>query len=308
MSEKYSEIILLADQAAKEIEVEFRNRPIQELLVWLKIGLQREALVSKAYSPKYINNQVKEIGLPQKVNDHIVETICSAWAQETSHETYAKSILQCINPPKNLWESIDLKISNLKGKIEGVLIANLISSRKTEYIKAKIGIVIGKFFEEVPDFINNLRNKGFRDFCLMNMALEKTAIYGYKRMTELLCIIAANSEKNFKHTTLHRDLSNIYDDEKYHYELFRFFSEFPPNGGTPSDPNGGISTKTSNNDAPNGNPNDTSLTSTITNAISNIQSNVYGKNRSLIYRELSFSLNNIRNDEMVNFISLYLND
>jgi hypothetical protein len=236
MKQDFTEI---AADAAHELEKKYHGRPDLELVAWLQIALQREAMVSEAYDGAFVDSQLavwkKGFGIDQKVVEVVARTLMGVWAQENGHQGYFKALLRGINPSENLMVRIKNDLLAIRGRLEGKFIGAIISPEARKRYAARVAIVIGKITTKVPDYVSELKQTQFSQFCAINADLEHTAVIGYERMMELGRSIP--DYELFTDTALFNDLERTGTDETYHEELFSTLANWPPDpppGGTPT--------------------------------------------------------------------------
>jgi hypothetical protein len=301
---KFKDIVDFADEMRKELEVKYKDRPVEEFLIWLRIGLEREAMVAKAYSREYVTPEVKKLNMSPNLEKLVIQSILAAWNQESTHEEYARNAIEIVDPATNILEIMDTACRTIMGKIQASIITGLMSKDKLRNIKAKIAITLGMAVTEVPTFIKDLKTGSFRDFCLMNMALEQTAISGYKRMNDLLLKIAFDATHPYSHTTFIHDFGKIYNEEKYHYHLFKYYSNFPPSEDHSTDPitvppddgSSGLSLENAYRE---------SAAVRIKKEIIALQNQTLGVHSSRLYRKLVVDVEKLKKDTFVLYMRAY---
>jgi rubrerythrin len=234
-----SNILEFANMAAERIERSYQGDRSSEFLVWLQIALRREAMVTSAYDPQYLQNQcvsLGRIGYSPAILREIRGALSSAWSQEEGHRSYLSAILNSVCPPESFWGKFEKKMAEILGEIEGHVMAGLTSTKVTGRVAAKIAVALARFGGEVPEFINGIRADDFSEYCLINEELELTAVSGYRRMLKLIDA-AERDEKIPSSTTLRWDLGSMLRDELYHSAMFRYLSALDITGNIP----GGVS-------------------------------------------------------------------
>jgi hypothetical protein len=228
----------IAADAAHELQRVYTDRPDLELVAWLQIALQREAMVSEAYDNAFVSKQLavwkKDFNIDQEVINVVARTLTGVWAQENGHQGYFKALLRGINPSDTLMERIRNELVSIRGKLEGNVIGGLMSPLAKTRFLARVAIVIGKTTTTVPEYVSELKQTHFSKFCAINADLEHTAVVGYERMMELGRSIP--DYELFTDTALLNDIERTGTDETYHEELFRLLANWPPDlppGGTP---------------------------------------------------------------------------
>jgi hypothetical protein len=146
-------------------------------------------MVSEAYDDKFVRSQLEAWGADVDLDDAVLDVIRRAlmgvWTQEKAHQSYFQAILEGINPSQELVERIGKKLTQIRGKVEGRVIAGLMSKNKIRHYSALVMITIGKRTTDVPEYVQRLRQKNFSEYCYVNADLEQTAVLGYDRMLSL---------------------------------------------------------------------------------------------------------------------------
>jgi hypothetical protein len=223
----------LAKEAAGHLEETYANEPELEFLAWLRIALQREAMVSQAYDATFVDSHLEvwshDRGIPPDVIAVIRRALMGVWAQETAHQAYFAAVLGEVNPPKTLIGRIEVQIEEMRGKLEGKILGSLISKDVLRRRMAQLAIVMGTHIEAVPEYVQSLRQKKFSEFCHINADLEHTAVLGYRRMLTLAERIRDTAI--IAETAVLEDVKRTKNDERYHEGLFRELSDWPPGHG-----------------------------------------------------------------------------
>lgn len=233
----------LAAEAAEDLKTEYANEPELEFLSWLRIALEREAMVSEAYDADFVDDQLSawkyEHGIPVDVIAVIRRSLMGVWTQEEAHHSYFAALLREVNPPKELRERIRIRLDRVRGRLEGQVLGNLVSGNPLFRYPAKLAIIIGARFDAdaVPEYLKSLRRTSFSQFCSMNQELEQTAVLGYRRMLTLGRQIMDSDL--LQDTPVMVDLARTMKDECYHEALFRALTTWPPPPGRSSQPQKG---------------------------------------------------------------------
>jgi hypothetical protein len=91
-------------------------------------------------------------------------------------------MMKCIDPPDSLVDRINNKLVEIRGNVEGNVIAGRMSKKASQRFLAFLAIVLGKATADVPAYVSSLRETTFSEFCSVNADLEHTAVLGYQRM------------------------------------------------------------------------------------------------------------------------------
>jgi hypothetical protein len=222
--------IEIAADAAEELEEKSDGKPETEFIAWMRIALQREAMVTVMYQDKRVKAQLdawaKEKKVPASVVDVILRALVAVWAQESGHQAYFQAMLKAIDPPKKFMERIDQMLLDIRGRVEGTVVAGLVSQDRIRRLSAQVAIIIGKTTTEVPKYVEALHKTNFSEYCSINADLEHTAVAGYDRM---IALARQLPDADFvTDTPVLFDLIGTCKDETYHEELFRTLAGWPP--------------------------------------------------------------------------------
>lgn len=223
---QYNEIVVLAYEVEKELKTKFKENPKGELLAWLLIAIEREALVSNLYLDNSVFEKVDSLNLDDASKNFVQKAIKYAGIQENVHVVLTKYVLHLLDPPQKLSTSIHRYRKYLFGKMQSREIKNALSRNVIKNFEAKIALVMGRFIQNIPEFLLSLESKDFETYCRINSVMEETAINAYARMKVLIDAII--KKEDIKYTALKPDIQKIYLDENYHYHLFDFLSNLEP--------------------------------------------------------------------------------
>lgn len=124
--------IRLAADAAAELKSQCEGQPEMEFLAWLRIALNREAMVSVVYDPAFVGQQLTswqlDRGIPDAVVSAVQNAISGVWAQEEMHQRYFAVMLKSIYRQKTLRQRLLKESEHIRGKIEGAVLARIRAS------------------------------------------------------------------------------------------------------------------------------------------------------------------------------------
>jgi len=224
------DFIQLAADAAAGLAKEYDGQPEMEFLAWLRIALEREAMVSAAYSSTFVDGQLArwqhDLGVPRDIVSAVRTAIESVWAQETAHQQLFKAVLFSVYRERTLLGRLRNELKRAMGYIDGSILAGLTSPNPVIRHFARIVTQVGRYLADVPEYVQRLRDTRFPQFCLINADLESTAVSGYERMLELATSL--RDANQIAYTTLIQDITRTSHDERYHEALFRSLADWPP--------------------------------------------------------------------------------
>ena len=232
-------IVRYAEAASNELAGQFADDPEGELFARLRVAQRREAMVSEAYGQDRIEVHLKKISTILTLDDNVTKTLRvslgSVWAQETAHERHLKNIIDVIDPPATFLAFVSDRLNALLGRVEGLTIAGLTTPDAFRRSAARLAVAIGSLIQAVPAFVNAVDALEFSRFCLLNAALEQTAVDGYRRIKVLIDKVAADRFE-VAVSTVAADNGRSLSDERYHYGLFKLLADWA--AGPPSGPPG----------------------------------------------------------------------
>jgi hypothetical protein len=224
------DFIQLAHEGQMKLKDTFASSPEMELLAWLRIAVQREAMVSTLYKPSNVSAQLdtwaREISVPSEVVGEIITAINGVWSQENAHEHFFKAVLFGIYRQDTLSTELQTELEGAYGSWQGKMLAALLTQRSLRRHFAQIAVTVGSYLTDVPEYVRQLEKARFPQICTINADLESTAVSGYRRMREL--IEALKDRPEVANTALDVDIDKITFDEQYHESLFRSLATWPP--------------------------------------------------------------------------------
>ena len=183
-------VVTFAEIAGEAFKKKFEGDPEGEMLAWLYAAQQREAMVAMAYSPENVARALRATAALLHVRDDVVDVIeqalGSVWAQENAHDAYLKAVLRVIHPPESFVDSLKAFFQRTMGRIQGIVIPNLMVSDPVRHALARIALAVGSIVDDVPEFATGLRARDFASYCRFNAALEQAAVRGYARLRILI--------------------------------------------------------------------------------------------------------------------------
>jgi hypothetical protein len=233
-------VVSFAEIAAEAFEKKFAGDPEGEMLAWLYTAQQREAMVATAYTPEYVSRALRataaRLHVAEDVREIIDKAIGSVWAQERAHDAYLTAVLRVIDPPESFVASLKAFFHRSLGRIQGVVVPNLMATDPARQALARIALAVGSLVDDVPEFAGGLRARDFASYCRFNVALEKTAVRGYARLQGLINEVSRENVA-LQASTVAIDNARTLKDERYHEGLFLRFARWaddpppPPPGG-----------------------------------------------------------------------------
>jgi hypothetical protein len=198
---------------------DYAGDPDAELLAWLQIAVQREAMVCYLYNEATRNRRLAD------AEGDVVEVTRDAltliWQQEQSHagELAARLVDGVFTERKGAFDAAALK---LRGTVDATMLDLLtqdrggvlsLLARTATWIAAKFAPSV------VPAFATELTGANLRGFFVLARALEQTAKDSYARIGQILPAIVLKSS-SLQPQGLLKPIRNTELDELFHQRVF----------------------------------------------------------------------------------------
>lgn len=199
----------------------YAGRPAEEMIRLFLLALEREQIVSIAYSEDVLNIRLRSLQVPDEAREIFRSALVWAWRDEAMHAIYVRGALI---KQRNLALQMLALIRQSAGAVGGWA-ASVRQHLKwsdapiSSFLAAAVtwtGYLTGKVPASVREYLDY---GSFRDFCLYNVDAERTASLCFKRLGDL-----ARRGGLVDSTTID-DLDHIMDDEDRHRRVFEIFSE-----------------------------------------------------------------------------------
>jgi hypothetical protein len=220
-------IIEHTNRVAAELSARFRGDPEGELEVWVSTAQQREAMVVQLYDAGSLDARLPpEPGEPE-LNAVVRKAVGGIWAQESSHTTLMNA-LRSVNDER-------LTVArSVMGAVEGK-VAQLATSDGWLGPFARLLISFGRVTGQAPEFTQQLRGLGLRDFCRFSHELELTASHGYARIIELIDQLDAREPSIKLGVSQRWDFEKTLREERFHAAVFEQLQVWLNDEGTAFD-------------------------------------------------------------------------
>jgi hypothetical protein len=213
-------IIGETDALRAQYQANYVGDPDAELLAWLQIAVQREAMVCYLYDQTTRDKRLAD------AEGDVVEVARDAltliWQQEKSHaaELAARLIDGVFTDRKGAFDAAFLKI---RGTLDAGML-DVLTNEKGGPLSAlaKAATWIASKFapKMVPPFAIELPRATLRDFFVLACALEQTAKDSYARIGEILPALVVKSSSLQPHGLL-KPILDTRLDELFHERVFR---------------------------------------------------------------------------------------
>ena len=210
-------------QFERELDVlnrEYAGRPAQEMIRLFLLALEREQIVSIAYSDDVLNRRLSSLQVPDDAREIFRSALVWAWRDEVMHAIYIRGAL--VKQRSAALQMIAL-VQQFAGAVGGWAASVRQHLRWTDApVSSSLAAAVtwaGYLTGKVPPGVReHLDYISFRDFCLYNVDAERTASLCFKRLGEL-----ARSAGALKSTTV-EELDRMGEDEERHRRVFEIFA------------------------------------------------------------------------------------
>ena len=211
------ETILLEDVRAlqERWRRQFAGRPEAERIRLLLLALEREQIVAVAYREEAVAGRVAELDVDDDVRALIRQTLMWIWKDEQLHSEFMRGLLL---ESGGLGSSLVVYGRQVQGALSGWT-SSTATNREAKLAPFRTGAatalvaVAGALHRMPPELARELRYQTFRRYCALNVALEASAEYAYRRLVE----VASSEEERAA-------FERVRGDEERHTEAFRLLT------------------------------------------------------------------------------------
>src|SRR5262245_440074 len=215
------------DAVFKEFERElsvwdkkYAGRPVREMIRLFLLALEREQIVSIAYSDDVLNRRLSSLQVPDEAKEIFRSALVWAWRDESMHAIYVRgalvkqrnAVLQMIALFQQFAGAVGGWAASVRQHLQW---ADAPVSSSLAAAVTWAGYLTGKVPATVRE---HLDYKSFRDFCIYNVDAERTASLCFKRLVEL-----ADNAGELPSTTI-EDLNRMREDEERHARVFEIMA------------------------------------------------------------------------------------
>jgi hypothetical protein len=214
-----AEIIAETDALREKNKIEYASDPEAELLVWLQIAVQREAMVCQLYSRASRDRRIEDVetGVPFVAKD----ALTLIWQQEKSHAgILAARLIDGVFAGRT--GALGAACRKLKGRLDGAMLDVLTAAEggyERTLAQAMAWVAARLAPGQVPAFVTRLPQANLREYFLLAAALERTAKDSYERMAEILPPVIINSS-SMQPQGLLKPVEDTGKDETFHQLAF----------------------------------------------------------------------------------------
>ncbi len=213
---------LLADTERELAEI--MASPQNEWLPRLTLlALEREQIAAVAYSEELVSERIQSLPVSEECRELVSRIVKWTHRDESLHAQYMRGVLlhslPNVSGAKRVLPTASIIARQLVGSVSGWVSA-VSHHHSTEAwgvrrIVSAGAIQLGRLAGRIPDGLEDeLSYQGFRRFCLLNVALEETAVLSYERTIELL----SDPEQVEAFT-------RILEDERRHAQVFAVLAD-----------------------------------------------------------------------------------
>ena len=212
------ETVLLADvdRLMRRWRRQCAGRPGQERRKLLLLALEREQIVAVAYREEAVAGRVAELTAGDEVRALIRQTLMWIWKDEQLHSEYTRGLLLAT---RGLTAAMVVYGRQLQGALSGWTSATA-TNRVTRTAPLRTGaagaLIAGAraMRRMPPQLAAQLRYQTFRRYCALNVALEASAEFAYRRLVQVAGSAAERAA-----------FERIRDDEARHTAAFRLLTD-----------------------------------------------------------------------------------
>jgi hypothetical protein len=195
---------------------QFAGRPEAERERLLLLALEREQIVAVAYREEAVAGRVAELDVGAAARALIRQTLMWIWKDEQLHFEFMRGLLL---ESGGLTSSLVVYGRAVQGTLSGWTSATATGrqARSAPLRTGAAGALIaaaGATHRMPPELARELRYQTFRRYCALNVALEASAEFAYRRLVE----VARSDEERVA-------FDRIRDDEARHEAAFRLLTE-----------------------------------------------------------------------------------
>ena len=193
-----------------------RQPPERRFGQMLLLALEREQTAAVAYSEKMVASRIADLPVDDATRDAVRRLVLWVHHDEALHAQYLRGVLLQTRKAKPAAVILAHQLVGAAGGWVSAVSHHQNSRRfSLERTLSRSAIFVAHLLRRIPDGLyHELTYRGFHRFCLLNVALEETAVLSYERMLDL-CRDDAESDA----------IARILDDERRHAAAFRVLAD-----------------------------------------------------------------------------------
>src|ERR1019366_1029082 len=195
---------------------EFSGRPEAERARLLLLALEREQIVAVAYREEAVAGRVAELDVGDDARALIRQTLMWIWKDEQLHSEFMRGLLL---DSGGLASSLVVYGRQIQGALSGWTSATA-TNREAGSAPFRAGaasalVAVARALNRMPAALaRELRYQTFRRYCALNVALEASAEFAYRRLVQ----VASSEEERVA-------FERIRGDEARHTAAFRLLTD-----------------------------------------------------------------------------------
>lgn len=212
------EAVLLADVRLQldRWRREYSGRPEAERSRLLLFALEREQIVAVAYREEAVAGRVAELDVGDEARALIRQTLMWIWKDEQLHSEFTRGLLL---EAGGLASSLVVYGRQIQGALSGWTSSTATNreARSAPFRTGAAGLLVavaGATHRMPAALAGELRYQTFRRYCALNVALEASAEFAYRRLVQ----VARSAEERAA-------FERIRDDEARHTAAFRLLTD-----------------------------------------------------------------------------------
>lgn len=213
---------LLAD-TERELDSIMELPAEQRLARLILLALEREQIAAVAYSEEMVTQRIESLPVDEEVRELVRRVVKWTHRDEALHAQYMRGVLlqslpQMSGPHRAVATASVISrqvVGSVSGWVTAVSHHHDPEAWGLRKFVSRAAIELGRLAGRIPEGLEDeLSYRGFRRFCLLNVALEETAVLSYQRTMELL-----------DDPTQIDAFGRILDDEKRHARVFAVLAD-----------------------------------------------------------------------------------
>ena len=217
---------LLADTERELDEIEALPAHLRFSRILL-LSLEREQVAAVAYSDDMVAHRIDTLPVDEPTRELISRIVKWTQRDEALHAQYMRGLLlqslkgtrlQCLVPAGFILAH--QLVGAVSGWVSAVSHHHDAESWGLRRVVASSAIQVGKLAGRIPNGLEDeLTYRGFKRFCLLNVALEETAVLAYERMLEMIDdadqieAFTRVLEDERRHSAVFTVLADAFDDQ-----------------------------------------------------------------------------------------------
>ncbi len=199
----------------------YSSQPETEMKHLLLLALEREEIVAVGYRDSMVQRRLARMPLSEEVKEILRHAMIWIWQDEAMHVVYARGTIVQLRQRLLSVRAAFREIQGILGGWSSSLEQHVaFREAPVARVVSKIIVLLGRLTGAVPQEVRDfLRLRPFKDYCLFNVAAERTALLVYERMTQL-----ARDELKLSQRTVNT-LNRVRDDEYRHEQIFSIMAE-----------------------------------------------------------------------------------